>query len=203
MDYALPQTRSRPAHKAPAGHPEETRLIEAAQAGDREAFSQLMQCHQQRLYAVASYLLGDSTSAADATQEAMLAAYRSLGSFRNGSLRKWLLRIVTHKSYDILRDIKRRRSVSWEAFTDDDPGLTVREDGPEAVVQRRELAQRLEASLAALSFHERQMVVLSDIHGLSYVEIAESTGRPVGTVKSRLSRARSKLREALRNDPAL
>jgi RNA polymerase sigma-70 factor (ECF subfamily) len=93
--------------------------------------------------------------------------------------------------------------VSWEAFTDDDPGLTVREDGPEAVVQRRELAQRLEASLAALSFHERQLVVLSDIHGLSYVEIAESTGRPVGTVKSRLSRARSKLREALRNDPAL
>jgi RNA polymerase sigma-70 factor (ECF subfamily) len=203
MDYALPQSLCQPAVKARADHPEETRLIQAAQAGDREAFNQLIQLHQQRLYSVAYHLLGEAAPAADATQEAMIAAYRSLGSFRNGSFRNWLLRIVTRKCYDFLRDVKSRRSVSWENFDDDDPTRASSEDGPEAVVQRRELARRLEAGLAGLSFQEREMIVLSDIQGLSYMEIAQTTTRPVGTVKSRLSRARGKLREELRTSGAL
>jgi RNA polymerase sigma-70 factor (ECF subfamily) len=203
MDYLLPTTARYPAQKAPAAHEEEAHLIRAAQAGSAEAFNQLLQAHQTRLYSLAYYLLGDAASAADATQEAMIAAYRSLRSFRHGSFKNWLNRIVTRKCYDVMRDVRRRRSISWEEFVEDDLTLTSPADGPETVAQRRELARRLEASLATLPFAERQMVVLSDVQGLSYQEIAEATGSRLGTVKSRLSRARAKLREELRASPAV
>lgn len=201
MEYLLRDSVLFPARTAPAALDEQN-LIEAARAGNCEAFNQLMQAHQGRMYSAAYYLLGEAAPAADAVQEAMIAAYRSLHSFRNGSFRNWLLRIVTRKCYDILRDVRRRRALAWDDFTEDDPTLASHEDGPEVVVQRRELARRLEASLAALPWQDRQMVVLSDIQGLSYREIAEATSNPVGTVKSRLSRARGKLREELRASPA-
>ena len=177
---------------------DERSLIAAAQAGDCEAFNQLALAYQSRIYSVAYYLLSDAASASDAMQETLLSAYRNLRSFRKGnSLKGWLYRIVTRKCYDLLRDARRRRCTPWDESCETDRALVGREAGPEVVVQCRELARRLEASLNTLAFTERQMVVLSDIHGLSYLEIARATGKPLGTVKSRLSRARAKLRAQL------
>ena len=198
MDYALPYPAPSLAPTAPAGDPDEARLIRAAQAGDQEAFNQLMARYQRRLYGLAYYLLGEAALADDATQEAMLAAYRSLPSFRHGSLGNWLRRIVTRKCYDHHRATQRRQSQSWEALPEDALPLASRADGPEAFVQRRELAHQLEAALTALPYPDRQLVVLRDIHDLSYQEMAAAAGCPLGTVKSRLSRARAKLRAELR-----
>ena len=180
----------------------ETGLIHAAQRGDREAFNELALTHQGRLYATACYLLGDRAAAADAVQEALIAAYRSLHTFSGGSFKSWLYRIVTRKCYDQLRSVRSRRSTSFEAWAEvEEARWPSPASGPEATVQRRELARRLEAGLAALPWDERQMVVLRDVQGLNYAAIAAATRRPIGTVKSKLSRARAKLRAAL--GPAL
>lgn len=195
MDYARPYPATS-VTAAPTGGLEDERLIRAAQAGDQEAWNRLLARYQRRLYGLAYYLLGEAALADDATQEALLAAYRSLPSFRQGSLGNWLRRIVTHKCYDRHRATQRRRTQSWDDLPEDAPALASRADGPEAVVQRRELARRLEAGLAALPAPDRQLVVLRDVHDLSYQELAAAAGCPLGTVKSRLSRARAKLRAA-------
>jgi RNA polymerase sigma-70 factor, ECF subfamily len=177
---------------------DETKLIAAAQRGELEAFGELALAHHPWLYATAYYLLRDADAADDATQEALIAAYRSLPAFGGGSLKGWLYRIVTRKCYDQLRDLRRRRSTSWDALAETHaarwPSL---DELPEPAVQRRELAHRLEAGLNCLPIQERQMVVMRAMHGLNYAEIAAATDRPVGTVKSKLSRARAKLRLAL------
>lgn len=186
---------------APLGWDEQS-LIAAAQRGDREAFNQLALVHQGRLFSTAYYILGDAAAAADATQEALIAAYRSLHRFSGGAFKGWLYRIVIRKCYDQLRDAQRRRSTSWDVLAETQEGrLASQEEMPEAAVLRRELAHHLEASLNALPFPERQMVVLRDIQELNYSAIAAATGRPIGTVKSKLSRARAKLRGTL--DPLL
>ena len=199
-----------PAARPAAGIPgpvavrlDEAGLIRAAQAGSADAFDQLMAAYQRQIYALAYRLLGDAAAAADATQETMIAAYRFLRSFRNGSFKNWLLRIATRKSYDSLRDKHRRHNTSWDELAEHDWPPASHEDGPEAVAQRRELARRLEAGLATLPLPERRLVVLSDVHEMSYLEIAGVTGTQLGTVKSRLSRARRKLRLALQAGGAL
>ncbi len=177
---------------------DEQSLIQAARCGDVDAFNQLALAHQPRLYTTAYYLLGDSAAAADATQEALIAAYRRLRTFNGGSFKSWLHRIVTRKCYDQLRDVHRRRSTSWDALAEaQEARWASKEEPPEGTVQRRELARRLEAGLEALPFQDREMVVLRDVQELSYTEIAAATQRPVGTVKSKLSRARAKLRGEL------
>lgn len=198
MTYPLCLMTDASARQAASAAGDERGLIAAAQAGDGEAFNQLALAHQGRLYAVAYYILGDAASAADATQEALISAYRNLPVFRQGAaLKSWLYRIVTRKCYDLLRDARRRRSTAWDALCVTDGALADCNDGPEVVVQRRELARRLEASLNLLAFAERQMIVMSDVHGMSYLEIAKATRNPLGTVKSRMSRIRAKLRAQL------
>jgi len=197
MDYALLYSATSSAATAPTGGLDDELLIRAARAGDHNTFNQLVQRHPGHLYTLAYYLVGDAAAVEDALQDALLAAYRSMASYRHGSWVSWLRRIVTHKCYDRLRSGQRRRSLSLVALPENNSQLASPADGPEAVVQRRELARRLEASLAALPFRERQLITLRDIHDLSYVEISATTGYPLGTVKSRLSRARAKLRAEL------
>lgn len=182
---------------------DETGLIKDAQRGDLEAFNRLVLAYQDRVYNQAFRVLGDSQSADDAAQEAFISAYKNLRSFRGGSFRAWLLRIVTNACYDELRRRKRRPTIALEPVDDAgeeiesphwiaDPG-----ELPEQNVERSELGQAIQACLDQLPEDFRVVVVLVDVQGLDYLDAAEAIGKPLGTVKSRLARARNKMRECL------
>jgi RNA polymerase sigma-70 factor (ECF subfamily) len=180
---------------------DEETLIQAASRGDLEAFNSLVLMHQDRVYNLAYRILGDQAGAEDATQEAFILAYRHIRTFRTGSFYAWLYRIVTNVCYDALRYYKRRPASSLTGLSGDDTDsefdLPAPDDGPETIVQRHELAAVLQQHIAALPVDQRTVLVLSDVEGLSDKEIAEITRSHLGTVKSRLSRARAKLRQSL------
>jgi RNA polymerase sigma-70 factor (ECF subfamily) len=178
---------------------DESALIAAAQGGDREAFNQLVVHYQSLAYNVAYRVLGDADAAADATQDAFLSAYRALSRFRGGSFRSWVMRIVTNACYDQLRAKKRRPTTSIDEREEPD-----REEWnvdpaerPEAFVARQELSQAIQHALETLPSEQRTTIILADIQGMSYDEIAETMSTSLGTVKSRLSRARRKMRDYL------
>jgi RNA polymerase sigma-70 factor (ECF subfamily) len=180
---------------------DEQTLIQDAQRGHLDAFNELVLLYQNQAYNVAYRIMGDSDSAEDATQEAFISAYRAISRYRGGSFRAWLLRIVTNACYDELRRRKRRPTSSLEALyvTDVAPGdpFVNGAEGPEAYAQRQDLNQALHAGLQTLPPDQRVVLVLSDVQGYDYREIAEITGVSLGTVKSRLSRARAKMRDFL------
>jgi RNA polymerase sigma-70 factor (ECF subfamily) len=180
---------------------EEQRLISAAQRGDVESFNALVRLYEGRVYNLGFRMLGDADSAADASQEAFLSAFRNLRSFRGGSFRSWLLRIATNVCYDVLRAKKRRPAVSLDASdpnADDSPlQIADHHESPDDLALRRELAIAIQAGLAHLP-EDQRLVVLSDVQGLAYEEIAQITNTNLGTVKSRLSRGRARMREILR-----
>lgn len=182
---------------------EELRLVEAGQRGDIEAFNQLVRTYEGRIYNLCYRMLGDGDAAADVTQDTFISAYRNLHKFRGGVFRAWLFRIATNACYDALRARKRRPTVSLDLPADDEgdaPGLDLPDsaESPDEFVLRRELARAIQAGLAQLPEDQRVMIILSDIQGLAYDEIAEVTNTNLGTVKSRLSRARARLRDILR-----
>jgi RNA polymerase sigma factor (sigma-70 family) len=182
---------------------EERRLVEVAQRGDAESFNALVRLYEGRVYNLCYRMLGDPDSAADAAQDAFLAAFRNLRSFRGGSFRSWMLRIATNTCYDILRARKRRPTVSLDMNLDDDDESSPLQiadiaETPDDFALRRELATAIQHGLIALPEEQRIIVILSDIQGLAYEEIAQITATNLGTVKSRLSRGRARLREVLK-----
>jgi len=191
------QVQSEPSHRE--NQVDESALTAAAQQGDREAFNQLVVHYQSLAYNVAYRVLGDGDAAADATQDAFISAYRAIGRFRGGSFKAWVMRIVTNACYDQLRVKQRRPTTSLDA----DPELEYHEwnidpgERPEAYVVRQELGQIIQLGLETLPADQRTCVVLSDIQGLSYEEIAQAMNSSLGTVKSRLNRGRRKLRDYL------
>jgi len=179
---------------------EEEELIAAAHEGDLHSFNQLVQIYQNMVYNLAYRILGDGEEAADATQEAFLSAFQAMHNFRGGSFKAWLLRIVTNACYDQLRRRKRRPTTSLEALLiESERPSTLSSDmkSPEEYVAQRELNEFLQEGVNALPSHQRVVLILSDIQGLSYEEIAQVTRVSLGTVKSRLSRGRAKLRDHL------
>ncbi len=176
---------------------DEQALIASACAGNTGAFNALIRSYQDIAYNVAYRVLGNADAAADATQDAFLSAYRALPAFRGGSFKAWLLRIVTNACYDQLRARKRRPQSSLEDMVEDadcavaliDPG-----ESPESALMRQDLVQGIQAALAKLPDDQRVVLVLSDVQGMSYEEISTTTGTSLGTVKSRLSRARARMR---------
>jgi RNA polymerase sigma-70 factor (ECF subfamily) len=184
---------------------DEPALVAAARGGDREAFNRLVVHYQSLAYNVAYRVLGDPDAAADATQDAFISAYRAMPRFRGGSFRSWLLRIVTNGCYDQLRVKKRRPTTSLDADPDLDWAEWTEDDGerPEAYSERQDLGQAIQRGLEALPPEQRAVVVLSDIQGMAYSEIAETLGVSVGTVKSRLNRGRGKLRDLLQANAEL
>ncbi len=179
---------------------DEQRLIAQAQRGDLHAFNQLVLAYQSTLYNVAYRILGDADAAADATQDAFVSAYKAIARFRGGSFKAWLLRIVTNACYDQLRVRQRRPTDSLDDMLvepEHDANLRDDSESPEEFVLRQELGAAIQRGLSTLPPDQRITLVLSDIEGLSYDEIAEVTHVSLGTVKSRLSRARSKLRDYL------
>ena len=182
-------------------------LVRRARDGDVESFNRLVIQHQNAAYGLAYRFLRTREAAEDVTQEAFLRAYKNLHRFRGGRFRSWLLRIVANAARDELRRRKRRPQRSLDQARDDpdavpldppDPGPS-----PEDVTLQGELRRVLERALGELPDDWRLVVLLSDVHGLSYQEVAESTGVALGTVKSRLSRARARLRELLRDSGEL
>lgn len=182
---------------------DEGALIQAAQEGDLNAFNHLILVYQDLVYNQAYRMMGEPEYASDATQEAFISAYRNLRSYRGGSFRAWLLRIVTNACYDELRRRQRRPTTSLEPMDDGgdeiesphwlaDPGET-----PEDSLERSELGTAIQSCLDALPLDFRSVVILVDVQGMDYSEAAQAVGKPVGTVKSRLARARSRLRDCL------
>jgi RNA polymerase sigma-70 factor (ECF subfamily) len=182
---------------------DEAALITAAVQGDLNSFNRLVLVYQDVVFNQAYRLIGDPSAAEDAAQEAFFSAYRNLKAYRGGSFRAWLLRIVTNASYDELRRRKRRPTTPLEPVDAEaeeiespawlaDPGET-----PESRAERIELNRAIQNCLEGLSPDFRTAVVLVDIQGLDYGEAALAVGAPVGTIKSRLARARERLRDCL------
>jgi RNA polymerase sigma factor (sigma-70 family) len=181
---------------------DESELISRSQHGDVQAFNLLVERFQKRLYTLSYRMLGDAETAADATQEALLSAYRNIRQYHGASFEAWLLRIVTNACYDQLHARRRRPHSSLDLLASDHAELTCQSTVAGAELDERtlrgELARMIERKLRQLSHEQRLAIILSDIEGYSYDEIAAATGWPVGIVKSRLSRARTHLRAVLR-----
>ncbi|MBE3559244.1 MAG: sigma-70 family RNA polymerase sigma factor [Ktedonobacteraceae bacterium] len=184
---------------------EEERLISRSQHGDVSAFNQLILHYQQSVYGVVYRLLGDHEVAADVTQDTFIAAFRAIRSFRGGSsLRAWLLRIGSNMAYDYWRRTQRQRANSLEALIEEEEphaadlagALTAGgvEDNPELHLLNQELQDLIQRGLQHLPLDQRTAVVLCDIEGLSYEEIATVTQTNLGTVRSRIARGRARLR---------
>lgn len=183
---------------------EETALIRQARRGDLEAFNRLVLKYQQRVFNQAYRILGEVGAAEDATQEAFIAAFRKLHSFRGGSFLAWLLRIVSNACYDELRRRRRRpvaplegRHNSDEEDIDALPWMASQEETPEQALQRAELRRALHDCINRLPFDFRVVLLLVDVQGLDYRTAAQVIARPTGTVRSRLARARARLRDCL------
>jgi RNA polymerase sigma-70 factor, ECF subfamily len=184
--------------------PNESVLIASAQKGDLDAFNALILFHQDALFSIALRTLGDEDQAADAVQDALIAAFRGLCTFHGGSFRAWLARTVVNKCYDEYRRSSRHPTLPLTPIVDGEEledGGWLRDPGPslEARFDDSELADALEVCLKALPFAARAVLALVDVDGLSYEEAALALRIPVGTVKSRLARARASMRLALNN----
>ena len=179
---------------------DEQALIDSARKGDARAFNQLVLLYQRMAYNVAYRILSDPDAASDATQDAFLKAFKAIRRFRGGSFKAWLLRIVTNACYDQLRRKQRRPASSLDDLpveADHSYYLHDPAEQPDEFVERQELSDTIQAGIATLPLEQRTVLVLSDVQGLSYNEIAEVTGLSLGTVKSRLSRGRARVRDYL------
>ena len=179
-------------------------------AGREYCYKCLIEVHQTQAHNLAARMLSDWAAAEDATQEAFLSGYRAFGSFRGDNLRAWLLRIVANACRDMLRSRKSRPTVSID-FSPLDPespdnppmDLPSSEESPEEYALRRELGRTLQQGLQSLSEDRRMTAVLVDVQGFSYEEAAQIMNCSLGTVKSRLSRARGELRDFLQSHQEL
>jgi RNA polymerase sigma-70 factor (ECF subfamily) len=186
---------------------DESALIEAAQRGNLDSFNQLILHYQTQAYNLAYHILQDAAAADDATQEAFISAYRGLKKFRGGSFRAWLLRITSNACYDELRRRKRHPALSWDDFGDleeeANPHLVDAGPQPEESMQQDELRALLERMMAKLPQDQRIVLLLIDRMGFSYDEVAETLNIRLGTVKSRLARARSRMQLYLQDEREL
>ena len=181
----------------------EQALIHDAQQGDLDAFNTLILHYQDSVFNTALRILGDDDLAADVTQDAFIAAFKSISSFRGGSFKAWLMRTVTNACYDELRRQKRRPTTPLEPDTDDgeemdsprwlaDPSMT-----PDQQAEANELEHAIQHCLNNLPMEFKTVVVMADLQGMDYSEVAVAVHVPLGTIKSRLARARLRLRECL------
>ena len=173
---------------------EEGELIQAAKKGDLDSFNHLVERYQREVYNLALRMLGNTQGAEDATQEAFVSAFKGISRFRGGSFRAWLLRIVANACRDQLRSLRRRPTIPIEAL-ELEPDRNA--PSPEDYALRRELGGEVARALASLPLEQRLAVILCDIEGLSYEEIAQAMNCSLGTVRSRLSRGRARLRHHL------
>lgn len=187
---------------------DEEKLIARSQHGDVEAFNLLIEQYQRVMYSTVLHLLGNQDVAADVTQDAFIAAFKAIRTYRGGaSFRAWLLRIGSNLAYDHWRRMQRHPTTSLEGLTNDDdahaysPLDTLAMVGPESNPEERvltlELHEVIQRGLEQLPLQQRTAIVLCDIQGLSYEEAAQAIQTNLGTIRSRLSRGRARLRTYL------
>ncbi len=187
---------------------DEVQLIARSQRGDISAFNQLVLHYQQTVYNVVLRMLGDHEVAADITQDTFIAALRAIASFRAGSsFRAWILRIASNQACDHWRRTHRHAQESLDSLTDEDEPhassllnslvATNTEVNPEASLLTHELQEMIARGLQTLPLEQRVAVVLCDMQGMSYEEIALTTQTTLGTVRSRIARGRVRLRDYL------
>jgi RNA polymerase sigma-70 factor, ECF subfamily len=181
----------------------EQQLIANARGGDLESFNQIVDRYQTLVFRVCLRILRDSGRAEDATQDTFIKAYSAIDQYHGGSFKSWVIRIATNRCYDMIRAERRRPAASLEAQpVETQPSWSVEPaaENPDNYADRSQLSDYLEHALGQLSDDQRTAVVLYDIHGYSYEEIAGITDASLGTVKSRISRGRIRLRDMLRAD---
>jgi RNA polymerase sigma-70 factor, ECF subfamily len=187
--------------------PAEQSLIQLASTGDLDAFNRLVLKYRDLAYHYAYSLLGDHATAEDVTQESFLRAFQSISGFRRGSFRVWILKIVTNTAYDFLRRSKRHPPLPL--FPEDEYGEEIddpawladpRPSAPD-VMEQKEFVQVIYRLLDELPEAYRTILTLVDLYGLEYEEAASSLRIPIGTVKSRLARARLRMKEKLQSSP--
>lgn len=183
---------------------DELALIKAAQNDDLDAFNRLILSYQEMVFNVACRILVNPDAAEDAVQESFISAYNNLRSFRGGSFKAWLLRVVTNKCYDELRRQKRHPETALNPIIDDGEDeiesptwLMDNAPSPEERSEQTLLHQAIEECISRLPYDFRIVAVMVDVQDFEYQEVADAIGKPLGTVKSRLARARHKLRDCL------
>jgi len=177
--------------------------IKKSLKGDLNSFNQIVLEYQNLVYNQAYRIMGEEASAEDAAQEAFISAYKKLHTYRGGSFKSWLLRIVSNACYDEFR--RRKRQPVAPLYPEDQNGneldsaswLEGNEEKPEDYVLRSELSDAIQTCLDRLEFEFRTIVVLVDLQGMDYASAAKVVDRPLGTVKSRLARARRNLKDCL------
>jgi len=169
-------------------------LIQGARQGDVVCFNRLVERYQREVYNLCLRMLGDGDAAEDATQDAFISAFRGICRFRGGNFRAWLFRIAANACRDQLRSSRRRPTTPLDEVPFDIEGG---DPAPDDIAANLELGVAIKRALAALPYDQRLAVVLRDIEGLEYEEIARVIGCSMGTVKSRIGRGRAALRRDL------
>ena len=179
---------------------QEQKWIDAARKGDQDAFAELVRLYEKKVFALTTRMCKNPDDAAEAAQDAFLAAWQGLPSFRGDSaFSTWLYRLASNACIDLLRREGRHRDAAGPSFNDDDHPVEIPDTAatPQELSERKELREEIESGLAALSPEHRQVLILREIHQLSYDEIAKILQLDQGTVKSRINRARKQLRKFL------
>ena len=179
---------------------QEQQWVDAARKGDQSAFEQLVRLYEKRVLALTTRMCKNPSDAEEAAQEAFLAAWQGLPFFRgDASFSTWLYRLASNACVDLLRREGRRQSAAGPSLNDEEARVEVPDTAPspQEQAERAELREQIEAGLRALTPDHRQVLILREIHQLSYDEIAQTLELDVGTVKSRISRGRKQLRNFL------
>ena len=179
---------------------DENKLIERASSGDPAAFNRLMEMHEKKMYAVALRMCGNREDAQDCLQEAMLRVYRAISGFKGqSSFGTWVYRITMNTCLDELRRKKNKQNTSLDNMLDQGWAPSDDSASPEKKVMQNEIRKSIAKGIQELPEDMRSAIIMRDIHGYSYDEIADALNVNVGTIKSRISRGREKLREKLSN----
>ncbi len=184
-------------------HPQDEELVRRAQGGDDEAFRDLMETYKRRAYGVALGIVGDPDEAQDVVQDAFVKAYYKLKEFRFGAnFYTWFYRLLVNQAIDRWRKTTRSPTISfddaWVSGESSEAEAMVYPKSPEELAGNRELAEGITRAISALPEYHRTVILLREVEGLAYEEIARILDCSVGTVMSRLHYARAKLKEALK-----
>ena len=188
---------------------EEKTLIQQAQSGDVDAFEQLIDEHQKRIFSIAYRVAGNPDDAADMAQEVLVKIFKNLNKFKGDSkFSTWIYRVATNTCLDELKRIRRHPTYSLDQEIDTDEGsisadIMDEAPTPEQAAERKAVQNAVNAAIARLGDDHKKVIVLRDIQGFSYEEIAEMMNCSDGTVKSRISRARAQLKKILSQDREL
>lgn len=183
---------------------DESILINNAKNGDIDAFNQLVLSYQEQVFNLANRMLNDDMAARDVAQNTFIKSFQNLKSFRGGSFRAWLLRIATNTCYDELRQKKRHPNqpltttdVESGEEMDDSPWLKDDQNSPEDSILKKELEEAIQSCIDQLPKNFRVVLILVDVQGLGYREASRIANSPVGTIRSRLARARLRIQNCL------